>query len=145
MIMVKKWFSIRNTVTIINTSVSKVAKQLARAISLLNTIRAEETASLNDNHKEYIIKIRITWPEIFIWILYEMIILIVIVLVVRLATHVYRLCNFINSQMTENYVKQNCCPSRMLGNKSGIFLEIISITNVNSVRIYIGTTMGYPT
>ena len=37
--MVKKWFSIRNIVTTINTSVSKVAKQLAGAISLLNTIR----------------------------------------------------------------------------------------------------------
>ena len=34
---------------------------------------------------------------------------------------------------------------RMLGNKSDIFLEIVSITNINSIRIYIGTTMGYPT
>ena len=33
----------------------------------------------------------------------------------------------------------------MLGNKSDIFLEISSITNVNSTRIYTGTTMGYPT
>ena len=30
-------------------------------------------------------------------------------------------------------------------NKSDVFLEKGSITNVNSVRIYIGTTMGYPT
>ena len=33
----------------------------------------------------------------------------------------------------------------MLGNKSDIFLEISSITNVNTIRIYIETTMGYPT
>ena len=37
MIMVKKWFSIKNTVTTINTSVSKVTKQLTGAISLPNT------------------------------------------------------------------------------------------------------------
>ena len=47
--------------------------------------------------------------------------------------------------MPDSYVKQNCCPIRMLGNKSDIFLEISSITNVNSIRIHIGTTMGYPT
>ena len=35
MIMVKEWFGVKNTVTIINTPVIKVAKQLARAISLL--------------------------------------------------------------------------------------------------------------
>ena len=45
----------------------------------------------------------------------------------------------------QHYVKQNCCPIRMLGNKSDIFLEINSIRNVNSIRIYIGTTMGYTT
>ena len=33
----------------------------------------------------------------------------------------------------------------MLGNKSDIYLEISSITNTSSIRIYIGTTMGYPT
>ena len=33
----------------------------------------------------------------------------------------------------------------MLGNKSDIYLEISSITHVISIRIYIGTTMGYPT
>ena len=33
----------------------------------------------------------------------------------------------------------------MLGNKSDIHLEISSITNVSSIRLYIGTTMGYPT
>ena len=33
----------------------------------------------------------------------------------------------------------------MLGNKSDIYLELSSITNVSSIRIYIGTTMGYPT
>ena len=42
MIMVMKWFSIKNTVTTINT------KQLAGAISLLNTIRGGETVNLND-------------------------------------------------------------------------------------------------
>ena len=47
--------------------------------------------------------------------------------------------------MLDSYVKQNCCPIRMLRNNSDIFLEINSITNVNSIRIYIGTTMGYPT
>ena len=33
----------------------------------------------------------------------------------------------------------------MLGNKSDTYLEISSITKVSSIRIYIGTTMGYPT
>ena len=51
MIMVKKWFSIRNTVTTINTSVSKFAKQIAGATSLLNTIRGGETVSLSDSQK----------------------------------------------------------------------------------------------
>ena len=57
----------------------------------------------------------------------------------------YRLCNCNNLQMPDSYGNQNCCPIRMLGTKSDIFLEISSITNVNSLRIYIGTTMGYPT
>ena len=69
----------------------------------------------------------------------------VIVLIVRLIKHVYMLCNFNNLQMSDRYVKQNCCPIRILGNKSDIFLDISSITNVSSLRIYIGTTMGYPT
>ena len=43
------------------------------------------------------------------------------------------------------YVKQSCCPIRMLGDKSDIYLEISSMINVSSIRIYIGTTMGYPT
>ena len=47
--------------------------------------------------------------------------------------------------MPDSYVKQNCCPIRMLGNKSDIYLEISSITNASSIKIYIGTTMGYPT
>ena len=38
MLMVKKWFSIRNTVTTINTSVSKVTKQLAGALSVPSTV-----------------------------------------------------------------------------------------------------------
>ena len=57
MIMVNKWFSIRNTVTTINTSGSKVAEQLAGAISLINAIRGGETSSVNGCQKEYIIKI----------------------------------------------------------------------------------------
>ena len=40
MVMVKKWFSVKNTVTTINTSVSKVTKQLTRAITL--SIQSEE-------------------------------------------------------------------------------------------------------
>ena len=56
MIMVKKWFSIRNNIISINTSVSKAANQQAGAISHLNTIMAAETASVNDCQKEYIIK-----------------------------------------------------------------------------------------
>ena len=80
-----------------------------------------------------------------ILIIYEAIILIAIVLVVKLIKHVYRLCNFNNLQMPDSYVKQNCCPIRMLGDKSDIYLEISSITDVSSIRIYIGTTMGYPT
>ena len=59
--------------------------------------------------------------------------------------HVYRLGNVNNLQMPDNYVKQNCCPIRMLGDMNDIYLEISSITNVSSIRIYIGTTMGYPT
>ena len=94
--MIKKWFSITNTVTTISTSVSKVTKQLAGAISLLNTISGGETANLNDCQKEYTIKIGITWHEIMILIIYEVIILIVIVLNVRLIKHVYGLCNFNN-------------------------------------------------
>ena len=41
--MVKKWFGVKNTGTTINTSVSKVAKQIAGAILLLHTIRGGET------------------------------------------------------------------------------------------------------
>ena len=33
----------------------------------------------------------------------------------------------------------------MLGNRSDIYLELSSISNISSIRIYIGTTMGYPT
>ena len=105
-----KWFSIKNNVTTINTLVSKVTKQLTGAISLLSTIRGAEATDLNDCQKEYIIKVGITWNEIMILIIYEVIILIAIVLIVRLVKHVYRLCNFNNLQMPDSYVKQNCCP-----------------------------------
>ena len=107
MIMVKKWFSIKNTVTTINTSVSKVTKQLTGAISYLNTIRGAETTDLNDCQKEYVIKIGITWHEILLLIIYEVIILIAIVLIVRLVKHVYKLCNFNNVQMPGSYFKEN--------------------------------------
>ena len=79
-----------------------------------------------------------------ILIIYEVLILIAIVLIVKLVKHVHRLCNFNTLQMPDSYVKQNCCPIRMLGNKSDIYLELSSINNVSSIRIYIGTTMGYP-
>ena len=121
MIMVKKCFSIENTVTTINTFVSKVTKQLTGAISLLSTIRGAETTDLNDCQKEYITKIGITWHEIMTLIIYEVIILIAIILVVKLVKHVHRLCNFNKVQMPDRYVKQNCCPIRMLGNKSDIY------------------------
>ena len=75
-----------------------------------------------------------------------MIILVVIVLVVRLPKHVYRLHNVNNLQMPGSYVKQNCCPIRMQRNQSDRSLEMCSITNFKSnKKIYIGTTMGYPT
>ena len=72
-----------------------------------------------------------------ILIIYEVIFLIAIVLIVRLVKHVYRLCNFNNLQMPDNYVKQNCCPIIMLEDNSDIYFEISSITNVSSIRIYI--------
>ena len=74
-----------------------------------------------------------------------MITLIAIILLVRLVKLVYRLCHFNNLQMPDNYVKQSCCPIKMLGNRSNVFLEKSYITNVSSVRIYIVTTMCYPT
>ena len=43
--------------------------------------------------------------------------------------------------MSDSYVKQNCCPIRMLGNKSDIYLELSSINNISSIRLYIRTTM----
>ena len=124
---------------------SKVTKQLTGAIALLNTIRGAESTDVNGCQKDYIIKIGITWHEILILVIKEVIILIVIVLVVKSVKHIHRLCNFNNLQMTGSYVKQNCCPIRMLGNKSDIYLELSSITNISSIRLYIGTTMGYPT
>ena len=45
-----------------------------------------------------------------ILIIYKVIILVVIVLIVRLPKHAYRLCDFNNLQMPDSYVKQNCCP-----------------------------------
>ena len=48
MIMVMKWFNIKNTVTTMNTSVSKVTKQLTGAITLLNTIRGAEKIDLSN-------------------------------------------------------------------------------------------------
>ena len=93
----------------------------------------------------YIIKVGITWHAILILAIYEVIILIVMVLVVKLVKDIHKLCNFNNLQRPDSYVKQNCCLIRMLENKSDIYLELSSITNVSSIRLYIGTTMGYPT
>ena len=104
MVMVMKWFSIKNTVTTINTSVSKVTKQPTGAITLLNTIRGVQSTDLNECQKNYIIKIGISWHEILILVLYEVIILIVIVLVVKLVKHIHRLCHFNNLQMPDSYV-----------------------------------------
>ena len=61
MVMVKKWFSVKNTVATIYTSVSKVTKQLIGAITLLNTIRGAESTDLNECQKDYIIKVGLTW------------------------------------------------------------------------------------
>ena len=58
--------------------------------------------------------------------------------------HAYRLCNSNNLQMSDKYIMQNCWSYKVLGNKSGIFLEIGSVTNVSYVRIYILVTMDYP-
>ena len=145
MIMVKKWFSVKNTVTTINTSVSKVTKQLTGAMTLLNSLRGAESTDLNECQKDFIVKVELTWHDILILVIYEVIILMVIVLVVKLVKHIHKLCNFNNLQMPDSYVKQNCCPIRMLGNRSDIYLELSSITNISSIRLYIGTTMGYPT
>ena len=145
MIMVKKWFSVRNTVTTINTSVSRVTKQLTGSITLLNTIRGAESTDLNECQENYIIKIGLTWHEILMLVIHEVIILMVIVLIANWLKNVHSLCNFNNLQMPDSYVKQNCCPIRMLGNRSDIYLELSSITNISSIRLYIGTTMGYPT
>ena len=107
MVIVKKWFSVKNTVTTINTSASKVTKQLTGAITLLNTIRGIESTDLNEFQKNYIIKIGLTWHEILILVIYEVIILMVIVLATKLVKHIHRLCNFNNLQMPDSYVKQN--------------------------------------
>ena len=66
-------------------------------------------------------------------------------LIVRLLNHAYSLCNFNNLQMSDKYVKPNCYPNKILVNKGDIFAEISYITNVSSVRIYIGITIGYTT
>ena len=48
-----------------------------------------------------------TWHEIFILIINEVITLIVIILVERLVEHVYRLCNINNLHMLDTYFMQN--------------------------------------
>ena len=80
---------------------SKVTKQLTVAMTLLNTISGAKTTDLNDCQKDDIIKIGITWHEIMILIIYEIIILIAIVLIVKLVKHVHGLCNFNNLQMPD--------------------------------------------
>ena len=73
MIMVKKWFCVKDTVTTINTSVSRVTKQLTGALTLLNTIRGAESPNLNECQEKYIIKGGLTWHEILILVIYEVI------------------------------------------------------------------------
>ena len=55
MVMVKKWFSVKHTVTTINTSVSKVAKHLTGAMTLFNSLRGAESTDLDECQKDYII------------------------------------------------------------------------------------------
>ena len=62
----------------------------------------------------------------------------------KLFQHVYRLCNSTNLQMHGKYMKQNCWPHNIMGNKSDVFIEISSVTNSRYVRICIGTIMDYP-
>ena len=71
--MKMKSFGVRNTVTVISTSVTKVAKQLAGDMSLLNTIRGGQTVYLSESQKEYTINIKMIWHEILILITYEVI------------------------------------------------------------------------
>ena len=106
MMMVKKWFNIRNTVVPINAFLSKVAKQLAGTVSLLNTIRGQETVDISKNKKECMIQEGMTWHGFLIIIIYEVILLVVIALVGKMFKHVYRLCNFTNLQLTDKYVKK---------------------------------------
>ena len=99
--MLRKWFNVRNTVVTLNAFVSKVAKQLARDITLLNSIKGGETVNISKSQNECVIKVGMTRHEILIIIVYEVIILIVSDLVVKLFKHVYRLCNFTNLQMAD--------------------------------------------
>ena len=88
--MVMKWFSVRNTVTTINTSVSKVTKQLTGAMTLLNSLRGAEPTDLNEWKKDYIVKVKLTWLDILMLVIYVVIILMVIVLVVKLVKHIHK-------------------------------------------------------
>ena len=81
MIMVCKWYSTRNTVTI-NTSVSKVAKQLIEDISLLISIREGDTLDINESENECTIKIGMIQHKLLIEIIHEVIIMLAIVLAV---------------------------------------------------------------
>ena len=96
MIMVRKWFNVKNKFVTINALVGKVAKEKGGAISPLNTIRVGEGLEISENQNVCMIKIEIAWQQIFIMIVYEVITLIIVVLVVKLFKHVYRLCNFTN-------------------------------------------------
>ena len=53
---------------IIDNFLWKLSDNTNAAISLLNTIRGGENASLNHCQKEYIIMIRVTWHEILVFI-----------------------------------------------------------------------------
>ena len=145
MIMVKGWFGVKNTVTTINTSVSRVTKQLSGAMALLNSLRGAESTDLNECQENYVIKVELTWHDILILVVYEVVVLVVMVLIVGLVENVHRLCGFNGLQMLDSCVGQDCCPIGMLGGGSDIYLELSSITSISSIGLYIGTAMGYPT
>ena len=59
-IMAKKWYIIRNTIVTISTSVRKVAKQLAGALSLLNLIRGGGAIDISESQNKCVIRIGMT-------------------------------------------------------------------------------------
>ena len=124
-IMIKKSYNARNIAVTIHASLGKVVKQLARAISVLYLKRGRDAVDINESPNECTITIGMTWHDVLIIIIYECIIMVVIMLVVKLFQH---LCN-------------------SAGNKCiwGIKVMLYWKAQPNDyfVRIYIGTAMGY--